>query len=109
MSLYWNTDYGQLYAVIFYDIDAPSAKLFIHYFNINIPENKFEKGEEIVTYMPPNPPDTSHRYIVSLFKQRHPLDLIKITRTNFLPEDMQILGTELDAIMFTVSPKNKTS
>jgi phosphatidylethanolamine-binding protein (PEBP) family uncharacterized protein len=109
MSLYWKVERGDLYTVIFYDIDAPSAEIFIHYFNINIPGNEFKKGDEIITYMPPNPPDASHRYIVSLFKQLQPLDLNRITRTNFFREDMQILGIELDAIMFTVSPRNTTS
>ena len=64
------------YALMIHDMDAPfpSNNLespFLHYLVVNIHGNDVEKGDVIVPYMAPSPPETSrpHTYVVTLYSQ----------------------------------------
>lgn len=72
-EVFFDWDYGpnNLYTVIIYDQDADD---FLHYLTVNIPEMNLEQGQELVPYIPPNPPksDRPHLYIFSVYRQSGP-------------------------------------
>jgi len=69
-------NFNRLYTLMLVDPDAPSPKAptmrcWLHWLVINVVENDVNKGEEIVPYNPPTPPQGSgkHRYVFLLYKQ----------------------------------------
>jgi len=62
----------ELYTLIMYDPNSISKSgTFIHWLVINIPENNINRGNIILPYFPPTPPDNNpHYYTFELYSQR---------------------------------------
>lgn len=78
---------NELFTLVIYDPDALNPS-FLHWLVINIPEEKVENGDTIVSYKPPTPPSGTHRYYVALYKQPGTITVEPISdRTLFSIDD----------------------
>ena len=90
------------YTIIVYDPDAPMGT-FTHWIAIN--DTKTTNGMNLLSYIPPNPPDKIHRYYIYIYKQSKKYNNINLLRTNgqkFIENRHDPL---VDSFMFRVSPK----
>lgn len=67
---------NQTYTLMLVDPDAPAPntpkyRSWLHWLVINIPSNDIIRGEEVESYMPPEPAKGKHRYLYLLFKQKN--------------------------------------
>ena len=74
------------YTLIMSDPDAPSVQSpiyreFVHWVVVNIPGNKIDEGETVVSYVGAGPPYGSgdHRYFFLLFQQKDKLSANNVT------------------------------
>lgn len=70
------------YTLMMVDPDAPAPttpkyRSWLHWLVINIPGTDVIRGEEVESYMPPEPAKGKHRYLFLVFKQR---DRVKARR-----------------------------
>ena len=74
----WTATSGELYTLIIWDEDAASSP-YLHYLSVNI-KNRITSGDVIMSYVPPTPPpgDKPHRYHVSLYRQKRPIQMFDI-------------------------------
>lgn len=73
-SVQFNSQDNEFFTLLIYDPDAPNPN-YLHWLVINIPEEKVEQGETVMTYKPPTPPSGTHRYYVVLYKQPNQLNV----------------------------------
>lgn len=76
LNISWTGGDRDLHTLIFYDIDAPYPENpknspYLHWLVVNIPSDKISKGDTLIDYIPPNPPQDSppHKYIIEVLKQ----------------------------------------
>ncbi|KAH0435257.1 hypothetical protein IEQ34_026667 [Dendrobium chrysotoxum] len=111
---------SDLYTLIMTDPDAPSPseprmRECIHWLVVNIPGGTDPfKGEEIVPYMPPQPPLGIHRYVFVLFQQQKRIEGMSpfASRANFntrLFASQLELGLPVAAVYFNCQrqPNNR--
>ncbi|XP_037821554.1 protein D3-like [Lucilia sericata] len=85
----WKAEQGSLYTLLMVDPDAPSHKNpirreVLHWFVINIPENRVNEGQVVADYMSSGPQEGTdlHRYVFLIFKQTERITCDKfISRT----------------------------
>lgn len=77
LKINWKANPDSLYTLLIWDEDAPYPQdpkfsPLLHYLVINIPGNNVDKGQEIVSYIPPNPPKDSapHFYNIGIYEQQ---------------------------------------
>lgn len=87
----WNGVPEDIYALIFYDVDAPypddpEYSPYLHWLVTNIPDDQVDQGDALIPYQPPTPPSDSppHKYVVEVYTQK---DYIRprshVVRKNF--------------------------
>ena len=77
MLIGYSSDPNRFYTVIFYDVSAPYPdenynSPYVNYLVSNVPGDQLEKGQEVFSYMPPQPSRDSgaHTYIVDVYEQQ---------------------------------------
>jgi phosphatidylethanolamine-binding protein (PEBP) family uncharacterized protein len=100
-SITFDTNNKSLYTLIMHDPDAPVGN-YLHWIVVNIPENKIEKGDILVQYKGPSPPeipDIIHRYFFILLKQDNKIEIKeKIPSIMNLANLYSILNTKLKKV-----------
>ena len=79
-----------LTTIVIYDMTAPNAEYptkspFVHFLEINIPENRMDLGNVILPYIKPSPPPNTgkHVYVIDIFDQSDPITEFSIPRERF--------------------------
>jgi len=100
-SITFDANNKSLYTLIMHDPDAPVGN-YLHWIVVNIPENKIEKGDILVQYKGPSPPeipDIIHRYFFILLKQDNKIEIKeKIPSIMNLANLYSILNTKLKKV-----------
>jgi len=102
---------NDLFTLIFVDPDAPSRRdpskaEFRHWIVINIPGNQVSKGETVLPYIGPSPPEGTglHRYVLLIFKQKEKIQTSMKSRPNFKTQEFAKklnLGTPVAGNFYT--------
>jgi hypothetical protein len=88
----WDLEQGEMYSLVLYDIDTHLP--FVHWVVTDITE---DEGKVISDYIPPNPPDKPHRYLLEVHLQegRSPRNFEEVRKLPLLYD-----------FMFEVEPNN---
>lgn len=97
-DIHFHKDPETFYTIIMYDYDAPNPP-FLHWLVIDVSMNN--PGNEMVSYMSPNPPGTEiHTYTIDVFEQIYPISAGTIFHRSGFPlnefindHDLQPLGS----------------
>jgi hypothetical protein len=100
------TEKDSYYTLFLYDPDAVTESgYYIHWAVTNIPGNRIEDGNVILSYSGPNPPKKSgiHRYIFSVYKQRNKFFPFYIPkRTDYFHIVMNYLNLAVQSPVYSV-------
>lgn len=101
----YNAEPGKLYTIIMHDPDAVGGD-YIHFLDINIPNNNITNGQILLYYKGPSPPPKSgiHRYIFLLFEQLDRINYQKMSERNMPISKIKTMfnfGEPLASAMFT--------
>lgn len=91
LKIEWNGNLEQLYTLIFYDMDAPypapknTNSPYLHYLVTNIKGSDMASGNQLIDYLPPNPPKDSlpHTYFVDIYSQTDNIRPIQHSQRKF--------------------------
>lgn len=101
----------QLYTLMIYDMNAPAGSPFLHFLEVNIPGNRIDKGNVLMSYVKPSPPAGSgvHHYIIDLFQQNQSIPRMEISSRPSFPV-VQFVNTyglqHVDRFIFRTSSSN---
>ena len=104
-----------LHTLMIYDLSAPLKSPLMHFLEVNIPGNRLDLGDILISYLPPSPPSGNHVYIVDLFQQVNLLSTeSKLTGAPLITGNREIFPvtqfvqthrlSHIDRLMFIVDP-----
>jgi len=101
----YKAEQSKLYTLIMYDPDTADGD-YIHFLDINIPNNNVTNGQILLYYKGPSPPPRTgvHRYIFLLFEQTGKINYQKINERHITIDklkSMLTLGDPISSVMFT--------
>jgi phosphatidylethanolamine-binding protein (PEBP) family uncharacterized protein len=97
---------GKLYSLVMWDPDVPDRFQpgWLHWLRVNMTQQN-TLGDEIMSYMGPNPPSGTHRYYFGLFEQSKVINPIVEKRDHFDINDFKASYgvNEINRVHMTVS------
>jgi hypothetical protein len=102
LNITWNYEPGEFYSLIMFDPEAVGGNL-THWLRVNITGSNFE---DVLSYIPPNPPNKIHHYHVELYAQSEEMEFEGFTRQNSAAAIEKLGFERISEFMFRVAPKN---
>ena len=96
----WNYKPRKVYSLIMFDTKTQNG-ILTHWLRVNITPADFD---DVLSYIPPNPPDKVHHYYIELYEQQEEMDFEGFTRQNSA-DVIKVLGfKKIYEFMFRVEP-----
>lgn len=77
----WTADPHLLYTLILYDLSS----FYLHFLEINIPDNHLSQGKVLAAYLPPLPQVGTRKYFLEVYTHEGPLNIPTLPRREGFP------------------------